>query len=242
MKKFDTHLTELQYRLILGLIGTFIAVSVCLIKGDFFLKMITHPYLRATRTLGIIPKLQAIDPTESFLIYLKTSLLFGLIFSSPWIFYQLWAFISKGLYKKEKRLVYIFLPLCTLLFLSGTFLFLYVIAPIVMTFLISFDTGLDFVVSEFSLKSYISFIILLTLIFGLSFQFPIIILLLCKIGILTIASLSRSRKYVLLALFIFSAVVTPPDIVSQITLALPLYILFEATILVLFLLQKKKIA
>ena len=116
------HFHELRYRLILALVGLSAGLIACLFFGERFLKIIAVPYETAMRAANLEPVMQAIHPTETFLVYIKTSLLFGLIVTSPWIFYQFWAFVSSGLYESEKRFVYIFVPVTAALFISGSIL------------------------------------------------------------------------------------------------------------------------
>jgi len=234
------HLLELRYRLILSLTGIAAGLTISLFLGDYIINFISEPYRQAILSSGLKPLMQAIEPAESFLVYLKTSLLSGLILSSPFVFYQIWAFISAGLYPVEKRYVYLLTPLSALLFISGSLFFIMIIAPIVINFFINFNPGIDFIKSEFSFQSYISFIVSMTVIFGLSFQFPIIIIVLSFIGIISLEDLKKSRKFVILFLVIVAAAVTPPDVISQLALALPLYALYEISIVFCWLLNNKK--
>jgi len=162
---------------------------------------------------------------------MKTALLFGAILSSPWIFYQLWKFVSAGLYASEKRFVHIVAPICALLFGTGAMFFLFVIAPLMIRFLIGFDTGVE-VRTQVTLSSYVSFMLIMMLVFGLCFQMPIAIVAANKIGIVSASALKSARKYIILAIFIVAAIVTPsPDMIGQIALAVPMYILYEAGLL-----------
>ena len=175
--------------------------------------------------------MQAITLSEKFMVYMKTALLFGIVFSSPWVFYQLWKFVSSGLYPHEKRLVYIISPACALLFIAGAMLFLLVIAPIMIKFFVDFDIGIKSVQTQVTISSYIDFMFSMMLVFGLCFQLPIAITAANRIGIVSVESLKKARKYVLLAIFIVAAVVTPStDMISQIALAVPMYILYEIAI------------
>jgi sec-independent protein translocase protein TatC len=136
-------------------------------------------------------------------------------------------FVAAGLYPHEKRYVYIAAPFTVVLFIAGAMFFMFAIAPVGLAFLIKFNDYLR-LASNFTFKNYVSFIALMMLVFGLAFQMPLVIFILIKTGIVDIDTLRRSRKYVILAVVIIAAVITPgPDPFSQISLAIPLYLLFE---------------
>ncbi len=225
------HLQELRLRVILSLLGLAVCLIICLFFSRPFLALLAKPYSYAMQQIGMENKLQAITLSEKFLVYMKTALLFGLILSSPWVFYQLWKFVSAGLYSHEKKFVYIISPLCAALFIAGAMFFLLAVAPIIIRFFVGFDSGIDFVQTQVTLASYINFMFSMMLIFGLCFQMPIAIVAVNKIGLVSIENLKKARKYVLLAIFIVAAFATPPDVISQITLAIPMYLLFELGVL-----------
>ena len=234
------HLEELRYRLLMAVIGVVIGAAVCLYFGKILLGVLVKPYMEVVAAAGMAPQLQAIRLPEQFLVYVKTSLVFGLILSAPWTFYHLWKFISAGLYSKERRFIYAAAPASAALFIAGSAFFILVIAPLVMVFFIGFDTGIDFVKVVPTLQSYTNFVLSLTLIFGAAFQMPIAIISAEKMGLISVADLVRARKFVVVGLLIVAAIVTPPDVISQIALAVPLYVLFEGSILVCRLLNRGK--
>jgi len=224
------HLEDLRRRVILALLGFAVVLIICLFFSKFFLSFMAQPYFTAVGQ-NTDARLQAITLPEKFTVYLKTAMLFGVIFSSPWVFYQLWKFISAGLYPNEKKYVYIIVPACTGLFVAGALFYLFVVAPLVISFFIGFDTGIKFLTTQVTLQSYISFMISMTLIFGLCFQMPLAIIAANRIGIVSTENLKKARKYVLLVIFVIAAIMTPPDVISQIALAVPMYILFELGVL-----------
>jgi sec-independent protein translocase protein TatC len=229
---FGDHLEELRIRIILALIGIGVGLTICMFFAGFFLSLLAKPYLGIQEQVGLPATLQAITLSEKFLVYMKTALLFGIVLSSPWVFYQLWKFISAGLYARERKFVYIITPVCAALFIIGALFFLCVIAPIMIRFFISFDTGIESVRTQVTLSSYVNFMFSMMLVFGLCFQMPVAIVALNRMGIISAAALKKSRKYVLLAIFIVAAVVTPSaDMISQIALAVPMYILYELGVL-----------
>lgn len=226
---FGDHLEELRLRIILAIIGIGVGLTICIFYAGFFLSLLAKPYLAQA---GSAATLQAITLSEKFFVYMKTALLFGIILSSPWVFYQLWQFVSAGLYKNEKRFIYIIAPVCALLFIIGALFFLFVIAPVMIKFFIDFDPGIKSIQTQVTLSSYIDFMLVMMLIFGLCFQMPIAIVAANRIGILSVEALKNARKFVCLAIFVIAAVVTPTtDVISQIALAVPMYILYEIGVL-----------
>jgi len=186
-------------------------------------------------------RLQTLAPADGFVSYMKISLIAGLILSSPWVFYQLWMFVAAGLYQKERRYVTSAVPFSAGLFVLGALFFLLVIAPLALGFLVGFNRRFLGVHSYFTFQNYISFVTMLMLVFGVAFQTPIAIFILVKTELVSVRTLRKSRKYVLLGIFFVAAMATPPDVISQVTLAIPLYILFELGILLGYLgLRKKK--
>jgi sec-independent protein translocase protein TatC len=183
-------------------------------------------------------QLQVLAPADPFVGFMKISLISGLIISSPWVFYQLWMFIGAGLYAHERRYVHIAVPFSTVLFVIGALFFLFVVAPISLKFFLGFGDLIG-VSSNWTFQRYISFVTMLMLVFGLGFQTPIAIFVLNRTGLVSIQSLKSSRKYVIIVMFGLSAIATPPDVISQITLALPLYILFELGILLSWLAERR---
>ena len=178
----------------------------------------------------LIP-LQIIAVAAGFVSYVKIGLVTGLLLSSPWVFYQLWMFVAAGLYPHEKRYVYLAAPFSAVLFVAGALFFIVVVAPITLGFLVKFNERMLDVRSQFTFQHYISFVSHLMLVFGVAFQTPIAIFFLNRTGLVSLEALRRSRKFVLLAIFVVAALATPPDVISQITLAIPLYLLFELGIL-----------
>lgn len=223
------HLEELRMRLILAMAGVAAGMVICLLFGSQIIAFIEIPFNKVT---GQQLNLQTLAPADGFVSYMKISLVAGLLLSSPWVFYHIWMFISAGLYSTEKRYVRLAFPFSAALFVAGALFFVFVVAPITLGFLIKFNEVVLGVSSNFTFKNYVSFITTLMLVFGIAFQTPVAIFFLNKTGLVTVAGLKRSRKYVLLGVFVVAAVTTPPDVISQITLALPLYLLFELGVLI----------
>lgn len=234
------HLEELRSRLILALAGLLLASIIGFVFGKWFLGLVLSPWEIAIEKVGVDYHLLAAKPAEKFLAYMKASMVLGVLISSPWLFYQIWAFVAAGLYKHERRFVKVVAPASSLLFITGVMFFLLFIAPMVFKFFMLFDPGIDNVVYTPMLTETLNFVLILALVFGLAFQTPIAIIFAERMGLVTVDTLRRVRKYVVLACVIVGAVATPPDVVSQISLAVPLYILYEASIVICSLWRKKR--
>ena len=184
------------------------------------------PVSKGQRLPGRGESLVTLGPAEAFVSYMKISLIAGLILTCPWVFYQLWMFVAAGLYPRERHYVRSAVPFSAGLFIVGALFFLFVVAEISLGFFLYFGDLLG-VVSNWTLQKYVSFVTVLMLVFGIAFQTPIAIFILNRTGLVSLVALRSVRKYVFLSCFIVSAIATPPDIVSQITLAVPLYGLYE---------------
>ncbi len=193
-------------------------------------------------TLNIykLKPLQVIAVAAGFISYIKIAMIAGLLLSSPWVFYHMWMFIAAGLYTHEKRYVNIAAPFSALLFVTGALFFLIVVAPLTLSFLVSFNQRILDANSAFTFQHYISFISHLMLVFGLAFQTPSAIFFLNRTGLVSIAALNKSRKFVILAIFVVAAMATPPDVISQVTLAVPSYLLFELGILLSYIASQRR--
>jgi sec-independent protein translocase protein TatC len=172
---------------------------------------------------------------EAFFTYLKLSLFAGFILSFPLIAWQIYKFIAPGLYKNEKKFFIPFLFLSPILFLLGAFFVYYFLFPLAWNFFLSFEipqgSGSSLPIKlEARVSEYLSLVTSLILAFGITFQLPIIIMLLIKTSILDIAQLKAFRKYAVVVILIVAAILTPPDIISQIALAVPLFLLYEMSI------------
>ncbi|MGQ0636852.1 MAG: twin-arginine translocase subunit TatC [Planctomycetaceae bacterium] len=169
-------------------------------------------------------------PDEAFMIYLKVSLAAGFVLSSPWIFYQLWLFVAAGLYPHERKYVYTYLPISVILFLGGTLFCFFVVIPYVLGFLFDFNIWLG-LRPEIKIGDWISFALVVSLMFGVSFQLPLVMLLLEKIGLVSVQVYREKRRYAILIISILSMVLTPSDPVSMIMMLVPLCLLYELGIL-----------
>jgi sec-independent protein translocase protein TatC len=175
-------------------------------------------------------RLVFIAPTEAFFVNLEVAFYAGLFLSVPLLLFQVWKFVAPGLYEHERRYSFPFLIISTILFLLGAIFAYVVILPIALHFLIS--QGGELWQPNITLSNYLSFCMRLILAAGLVFEFPVLIYFLTKVGVVTPEFLVKNRKYAVLVAFVIAAILTPPDVFSQVMLAVPLFLLFEVSIFV----------
>lgn len=176
---------------------------------------------------------------EAFMTYLKVALVSGLIVASPWIFYQLWLFVAAGLYPHEQKYVYTYLPMSIFLFLGGAVFCYYAVLPTVLSFLLGFNTRMG-LLAQIRISEWISFAIMMPLMFGISFQLPLVMLFLQKISIFGVQDYRDKRKIAILAITVLSMILTPtPDPMSMLMMMLPLLALYELGIQLCILTQEK---
>lgn len=222
------HLEELRSRLVRAALAVLVGFGVCYWQ----IQPIFHWIVKPLREVLPDSPLVMLKLTEAFMTYLKLAIWGGLLVASPVVLYQLWAFIAPGLYRHEKRLIAPLVIVSTILFVLGAAFTYYLILPFTFKFLITEFVSGD-VKATLSMASYISSTCLFMAIFGLIFQIPLGMMLLARMGLIKGATLSRNRKYVLLASFVIGAVLSPPDIVSQTMVSVPLFLLFEIGIWVI---------
>ena len=232
---FTAHLTELRKRLIISFVAVGVGFALAYTFSSEIFEWLVQPLIR------VLPpgdKLVFTALPEAFFIYLKVSLIAGIVLASPMIFYQLWMFVAPGLYHKEKRLVLPFVLISSLLFAGGALFGYYVVFPTAFRFLVGFST--ENIRALPALQQYLSLCLKLLLGFGLIFEFPVLAYFLGRAGIINSRMMAKNRRIAILLIFIVAAILTPPDVVSQILLAIPLYLLFEISILVVKFSGRKK--
>ena len=220
------HLQELRKRLILSFVAVGIGFGVCYTFAQPLFDVLAAPLLRVMPAGG---SMVFTGVAEGFFTYMKVGFIAGFILASPFVLYQVWAFVAPGLYKNEKRYVVPFVFLGTFFFALGIIFGYFVALPVGFQFLLSYAK--DVIKPLPSIREYLSFSVKFLLAFGLVFQFPVVLLLLARIGVVDAKMLVHQRKYAILLIFILAAVVTPPDIISQVLMALPLMGLYELSVL-----------
>jgi len=205
------------------------------LKGKTFTLKMTYPDAQliplVARTVEPHNALISLAPLESITIFFMVCLVAGLVVSSPWVFYQIWAFVGAGLYRHERNYVTKLLPFSLGLFLAGVFLCFFGVLPITLGFLLEFNVWLG-IEPTLRLSDWMSFATMLPLVFGISFQTPLVMMFLAKIGVFTAADYREKRKYAILIMVVLAAVLTPgPDVFSQLMLAVPMIMLYELGIL-----------
>jgi len=231
------HLEELRKRIVWAFGAWFVAFMVCYTYAEDMYLLISRP-LRDALPAGT--KLVFLTATEPFFAYLKIGAFAGLLVALPVIFWQLWGFIAPGLYAHEKRYVIPFVVLSSGCFIAGTAFGFIVAFPLMFGFLVQAGTAGGEVVPMLSMGSYLSLAGQMLLAFGITFELPIVIFFLARMGVVDYQLLARNRKYALLICFILGAIFSPPDVVSQTVLAVPMYILFEVGIWLAYFFGKKK--
>jgi sec-independent protein translocase protein TatC len=232
------HLDELRRRLFWGLGAWALCAAIAGYWAKDVFEILMNPAVAAVRERG--HTLIAVAPPELFFTYVKSAILAGFIVSIPVTLYQVWAFIAPGLYPSERRFAAPFVLATTLLFLSGC-LFGYVVAfPFVFEYFLSLEA--DYVTTSWTTQNIFSFMSRLYVAFGLSFQLPIAMFFLSLSGIVSAKSLASGRRYAFVVMFVAAAILTPPDVVSQVFLALPLVVLYEGGIWVSRLAERRRTA
>ncbi|MFX3673329.1 MAG: twin-arginine translocase subunit TatC [Paenisporosarcina sp.] len=214
------HISELRKRLMIIVVFFVLAVV-----ASFFVAGPLIQYLLSDLTLN------AFKIADPFKVLITVMLLLATIMTSPVILYQIWAFISPGLYQKERTATLSYIPFIFLLFIGGVSFSYFVVFPFVMRFMadLSADLGIE---QTIGINEYFSFLFQLTIPFGFVFQMPVVLLFLTRLGILTPMMLTKYRKYIYLVLVVVADILTPPDIMSHVLVTLPLILLFEFSIVV----------
>jgi len=222
---FLLHLEELRRRLIISLAGVAAGFGVSYWKIREIFAFLIIPLQGSMREDSAIVMIKM---TEGFLTYLKLAFYSGLLVASPLVIFQVWSFVSPGLYRREKRLLVPIVIASSVLFTVGVSFAYSVVLPFGIKYLLEFVGGN--VQATLSMASYVSFACLFMILFGIVFQLPLVMLVLARLGFVKGSQLASSRKYVLLLCFLVGALLTPPDVFSQTLMAIPVMLLFEASI------------
>ncbi|MCX5908881.1 MAG: twin-arginine translocase subunit TatC [Deltaproteobacteria bacterium] len=229
------HLEELRKRLIYAFLAIGIAFGICYAFIREIVEFLMAPLVQA------LPKGSTLVFTavpEAFFTYLKAAFLAGIFFAAPFALYQIWAFISPGLYEREKKYVLPYIFVSSAFFLAGAIFCYYIFFPVIFRFFLSFAS--KDIRPLPAINEYLTFTIKLLLAFGLLFQWPALVFFLARMGVITGKALAKNRKYAILAIFVAAAILTPPDLVSQLLLAAPLLAMYEGSIWMAKLIGRKK--
>tara|TARA_B100000446_G_scaffold182995_1_gene202374 strand:- start:146 stop:913 length:768 start_codon:yes stop_codon:yes gene_type:complete len=241
---FISHLVELRQRLINSFIFLFSFFVVCYFFSEEIYSFLVQPYADAVKDDNVNRRLIFTALQETFLTYLRVSFFAALFVSSPIILIQIWKFIAPGLYKNEKEAILPYLIATPILFLFGGMLVYYLIMPLAIKFFLSFEaSSINSALPiqlEAKVNEYLSLVMKLIFAFGLSFQLPVILSLLARVGFVDSVFLKERRKYVVVIIFVAAAILTPPDPITQIGLAIPLLILYELSIFSVKIIEKRK--
>ena len=240
---FMSHLTELRKRLINSFIFLLIFFVICYYFSEYIYGFLVDPYAQAVKGEGPERRLIFTALQETFLTYIKVSFFAAFFITCPYILIQVWKFIAPGLYEHEKSAIMPYLVLTPILFILGGMLVYYLVMPLAIKFFLSFEssginTGLP-IQLEAKVNEYLSLVMKLIFAFGLSFQLPVILSLLARIGVVDSKFLQERRKYVIVMIFAAAAILTPPDPITQIGLAVPLLILYELSIFSVKIIENK---
>jgi len=241
---FVEHLTELRSRLINSIIFLSLFFIVCYFFAENIYSFLVSPYAEAVKDDGINRRMIFTALHETFITYLKVAFFAALFTTSPIILTQIWKFVAPGLYKNEKKALLPYLLATPILFLFGGMLVYYLIMPLAIKFFLTFETSAQVsnlpIQLEAKVNEYLSLIMRLIFAFGISFQLPVLLSLLARVGFIDSKYLKKRRKYVVVIIFAIAALLTPPDPITQIGLGIPLLILYELSILSVSLIEKKK--
>lgn len=217
------HIEELRKRLMIIVVFFLLAFVGCFFVAQPLIKFLQHSTYAEALTLN------AFRVTDSLKVFLNMTFVLAVIVTLPVILYQLWAFISPGLYERERKVTLSYIPISVILFLLGLSFSYFILFPYVLKFMFGLADNME-IQTLIGINEYFQFIFQITLPFGFLFQLPVIILFLTRLGIITPTFLRQVRKYAYFILLVIAAFITPPDIISHLMVTVPLFILYEISI------------
>lgn len=231
-QSFIDHLEELRWKIIISAISVVLFGIAAYCFSDKILAFLLAPLKNQ------LEQVYFLTPYEAFAVRIEVSLLAGIVFSLPVILYQAWSFVSPGLYRSEAKVVFSAVFVSLALFLAGAAFSFFVVMPTALRFFLGFQT--ESLKPLISIGKYVAFLAGMVLAFGVTFNLPVVVVVLSRVGIVSARMLARARKHVIVGAFILSAIITPPDVLSQVLLALPLILLFEVSILLAKIVARKE--
>src|SRR5574340_259424 len=232
---FISHLIEMRDRLLRAVVAVVI-IFICLFPwAQDLYALLAKPLLAALPKGG---QMIATEVTTPFFVPVKVTLMAAFLLALPWVFYQAWAFVAPGLYQHEKRIGVPLVIASVILFMTGMAFAYFLVFPIVFGFIVGVAPEGVAVMTD--IGKYLDFVMTLFLAFGVTFEVPVAVVLLVKMGMVSVAKLREIRPYVIVGAFVVGAIFTPPDVISQFMLAMPLWVLYEAGILVAAMITRPK--
>jgi sec-independent protein translocase protein TatC len=239
------HFAEFRRRVLICLAALAVSFGLCYFWSAEIYQFLLHP-LAEVMPPGEGRRLIYTSLPEAFFTYMSLSFYTGLMFAFPVISWQLYSFIAPGLYRRERHVLFPYLLIAPALFFLGAWLVYDFIMPLAWSFFLSFENpaGEDSlpIVLEARVSEYLAIVIQMMLAFGLTFQLPIVLTLLARVGMLQTATLQKGRKYAIVIIVTAAAILTPPDVISQIGLSVPLYLLYELSILSCRMMERRHLA
>lgn len=237
----NEHILELKYRLKIGILVVVFLMGVGYANADRIFKVLVLPLENVFASHNIQREMMFTSLTEGFTTKVKISIFFGMLFGMPVLLWQFYRFVAPGLLKAEKRAFLPYITLAPTLFYVGTAVVYYMVMPMAWEFFLSFEgdfTGSINVVLHTRIEDYVGLISSMIIAFGIAFQMPLILVLLVQIGMLTPLELENARRYAIVMIFLAAAILTPPDVMSQIALGSMLMVLYEIAIFIAKMVRK----
>ncbi|MGK2952285.1 MAG: twin-arginine translocase subunit TatC [Thiobacillus sp.] len=232
---FISHLIEMRDRLLRAVIVVVVLFVLLFPWAQDLYALLAKPMLAALPQGG---QMIATEVTTPFFVPIKVTMMTAFLLALPWVFYQAWAFIAPGLYQHEKRIGVPLVVASVLLFLLGMAFAYFLVFPVVFGFIVGVAPEGVAVMTD--IGKYLDFVMTLFIAFGITFEVPVAVVLLVKMGMVSIAKLREIRPYVVVGAFVIGAIFTPPDVISQFMLAIPMWILYELGIIVASMITKPK--
>jgi sec-independent protein translocase protein TatC len=234
-ESFISHLIELRDRLLKAMVALLVVFGVLFYWARDIYSFLAKPLLAE---LPAGSHMIAVEVAAPFFVPIKVTMFVSLVIALPFVLYQVWAFIAPGLYSHEKKFAIPLVATSTVLFLIGMAFAYFIVFPVVFHFVATFTP--EGVEMNTDIQKYFDFVLALFLAFGLAFETPIAVVILTKMGIVSLKKLKESRPYVIVGAFVIAAIFTPPDVVSQLLLAFPIWLLFELGLLISGFIEKPK--